>query len=77
MMERGLKVSDLEAESPDLVFQAFVLLVDSSLMLENEDTAIQYLQQAQTWKSRLPNTSSELLTETLKQYHEFEQFLGQ
>lgn len=76
MMERGLKVSDLEAESPDLVFQAFVLLVDSSLMLENEDSAIQYLQKAQSWKSRLSNDSSELLTETLKQYHEFEQLLG-
>ena len=75
MMERGLKLSDLKAESPDLVFQVFVLLVDSFLMLGNVDSAIQYLQQVQKWQSRLSNDSSELLTETLKQSHEFEQLL--
>lgn len=57
------------------MFQAFVLLVDSFLMLGNEDSAVQYLQQAQKWQTRLSNDSSELLAETLKQYHEFEQLL--
>lgn len=57
------------------MFQAFVLLVDSFLMLGNEDSAVQYLQRVQKWHSRLSNDSSELLTETLKQYHEFEQLL--
>ncbi|MFL2132698.1 hypothetical protein [Desemzia sp. FAM 24101] len=44
-------------------------------MLGNEDSAVQYLQQAQKWQTRLSNDSSELLAETLKQYHEFEQLL--
>lgn len=55
MMERGLKLSNLDAETPDLVFQAFALLVDISTMVENNDNAVLYLQQAQQWEPRLSN----------------------
>ncbi|MBM6613692.1 hypothetical protein JTF06_02140 [Desemzia sp. RIT804] len=75
MMEQGFKRTSLESESPDLVFQAFVLLVDIFLILNKNESAVHYFQQAQQWSSRLSNDPSELLTETLKQYQEFEQLL--
>lgn len=73
MLEAAFKrANDLEKESPNIVFQAFVLLTDNYLLLEDKETAAHYYEKAHDWVSKIERTEDEYLKDALKQFDSFE-----
>lgn len=72
MLEAAFKrTKDLEAESPNLVFQAYVLLMDSYLLLEDREKAAEYYDHAKFWFEKIEHSKDEYLRDAIKQYKSF------
>lgn len=72
MLEAALKrTENLAAESSNIVFQAYVLLTDSYLLINDRDKAAECYEQAKYWFKKIERTEDEYLGDAIKQYQNF------
>lgn len=74
MLEAAFKrTENLEAESPNIVFQAYVLLTDIYLLINDREKAAEYYEQARQWFDKLtPSKNDDYLNDSIAQYHSFD-----
>lgn len=72
MLESAFKKTEnLESESPNIVFQAFVLLMDNYALLDAKKMADFYYTKAAAWFERIDNTEDGYLQDAIEQYKSF------
>lgn len=73
MLEGAMdRTKNLNQESPNSVFQSFVLLMDSYALLDNPEKAREYYGKASDWFEKIESDETDYLNDAIQQFQSFD-----
>jgi catechol 2,3-dioxygenase-like lactoylglutathione lyase family enzyme len=71
MLEKAIKISDLQKESTEILFQSYVLLTDCALLLGEQNEAKNYYAKAEALIGKITDGKDAYLVDSVKQFENF------